>query len=95
MRITSVTFHDLSGASEPLWKLRLEVKGSDFLHRAASVVAVVGNVLVEAIVVNLAGDRFSGLLGALPADGSAVKVGYLDTEIVDTGLIYQQSATVV
>ncbi len=95
MNIDSATYHDLSAASEPLWKLRIVVQGSHFMHRAKPIAAEVGQVPVEVIVIDAEGDRFVGLLGALPNNGDVLKVGYLGGQLLNTGLAYSASSVVV
>lgn len=94
MEVTKVTYDFPFGGADPTWKLRIKVEGSEILHRAAPFIAQVGNVPVEAIIVRVAGDGFMGLLGAVPADGETLKVGYLDTGLVDTGIAYDSSTVV-
>jgi len=88
VQITEATFHGPFEGSDPAFKLRVEVKGSEFLLRAAPIVAQVGNVMVESIVVNMEGDGFGGLLRSLPPARSELKVGYLDTGLTGTGFTY-------
>jgi hypothetical protein len=95
MLVTNATFDIPFGGTNPNWKLRIKVEGSDFLHRAAPIIAQVGTVPVEAIIVRLAGDGFMGLLAAVPADGETLKVGYLDTELLETGFAYDSTKVVV
>ncbi|MDX6530203.1 MAG: hypothetical protein QOH41_2493 [Blastocatellia bacterium] len=88
MEITAVTFTPSPVEADPIWVLRVEVKGGEFQHRAAPVVATVGDVPVEAIIVRAAGDGFVGHLRASPPDGAKLKIGYLDTELVETDFTY-------
>jgi hypothetical protein len=88
VQVSRTTFVALTGGTDPTWVLRLEVGGTDFVARAAPVVATVGPVPVEFIFLNVDGDGFTGLLRTFPADGAQVRVGYLDTGLTDTGFIY-------
>jgi hypothetical protein len=88
MKIDAVTFHPPFEESEPFWAMRLEATGSEFLIRAAPIVARVGAVPVESIVLNLAGDGFVGLLRDTPRAGDELEVGYADTGLVGTGLTF-------
>jgi len=89
MQVTNAIFDVPFGGSNPSWPIRVIVAGSDFEHRASPVVAKVGNVTVEAILVTLAGDGFVGLLATTPAVGDTLKVGYLDTDLIDTNIPFQ------
>lgn len=95
MLVTNATFDVPFGGTNPNWKLRIKVEGSEFLHRAAPVIAQVGTVPVEAIIVRLAGDGFMGLLAALPANGDLLSVGYLDTGLLPTDITFDPSAVTV
>ena len=88
MQVTDVKFYDLA---DPMWVSRMEVQGVDFVHRAAFVVAQVGDVPVEAIVVKMNGDGFVGHLRTLPPVGAELKVGYADTPLMGTGFTYPPS----
>lgn len=89
MQITKATFEAPFEESEPIWALRLEVQGTEFIHRAAPIIAQVGDVMVESIVVNLSGDGFVGLIRTVPQAGAELKVGYLDSDLVATGITYE------
>lgn len=87
MHVTKAVFKQPFGGTDPKWPLSIAVEGGEFLHRAAPVTAAVGNVVVECIVVNLDGSKFAGLLRSSPNPTDTLKVGYLDTEFLDTGLV--------
>jgi hypothetical protein len=87
MQITSAIFKIPFGGADPQWVLSIEVEGGEFLHRAAPVTAAVGTVVVEAIAVSLAGDKFAGLLRSSPSPADTLWVGYLDTGLSDTGIV--------
>jgi hypothetical protein len=88
MEVTDATFGPPFPGAGPGWVLRIEVKGKSFLHRAAPVVAQVGDVQVERIYVKLAGDGFVGLLRSFPKNGDKLKVGYLDTGLTTTNVVF-------
>jgi hypothetical protein len=87
MHVTSAVFKIPFGGTDPKWALSIEVEGGEFIHRAAPVTAAVGNVVVEGIVVKLEGNKLAGLLRSSPNPTDTLKVGYLDTELLDTGLV--------
>jgi hypothetical protein len=88
MKISKATFDKPFEGAEPVWALRVEVEGEEFIHRALPVVAQVGNVRVESIVVNMAGDGFVGLLRSVPPVGAELKVGYADSKLIETGITF-------
>lgn len=89
MNVTDATFGPAFEGAGPEWALQVEVEGSGFEFRAASVIAQVGDVPVERIVLKLEGDGFIGLLRDEPSAGDKLQVGYLDTGLVDTDIEYQ------
>ena len=89
MEVTDATFRPPFDGAGPEWVLEVEVAGSGFLHRAFPVVARVGDVLVEQIMVDAGGERFVGLLRAFPNNGDRLQVGYLDTGLRDTDVVFQ------
>ena len=88
MNVTDATFAAPFEGAAPGVVLRVEVEGSDFLHRAAPVIAEVGDVVVENIVVNIEGDGFVGQLRAFPKNGDKLKVGYLDLGLTTTNIVF-------
>lgn len=88
MQVTDATFRAPFAGAGPGWVLEVEVNGSNFLHRASPVVAQVGDVPVERIFVNTEGDGFIGLLRSFPKNGDKLKVGYLDTGLKNTDVVY-------
>lgn len=89
MNVTDATFGPAFEGAGAEWKLQVKVEGSGFEHRAAPVIARVGDVLVEQILVNEDGTGFIGLLRDEPNAGDNLQVGYLDTGVGDTGIGYQ------
>ena len=88
MEVTDATFRPPFQGAGPGWVLEVEVKGSNFLHRAAPVIAQVGNVLVERIFVKTEGDGFVGLMREFPKNGDKLQVGYLDTGLRSTNIVF-------
>ena len=88
MHVTNASFTIPPVLLDPTCVAQVEVEGTEFLHRAMPVAAMVGNVPVEFIVVNAAGTEFVGLLRTHPQAGDILKVGYLDSELVDTAFTY-------
>jgi len=88
MKITSATFAPPFEGADPSVVLRIEVQGSDFQHRAAPIIALVGDVIVENICVSLGNDGFVGQLREFPKNGDSLKVGYLDTGLATTSVVY-------
>lgn len=89
MDITAATFAAPFEGADPSVKLRVEVQGSNFQHRSAPLIAQVGDVIVENIAMRLESDGFVGQLRQLPKNGDKLKVGYLDTGLVTTNIVYQ------
>lgn len=89
MEITDAIFDTPFDGADPGVKLRIEVQGSNFLIRAAPLVAQVGEVIVENIAMNLDGDGFVGQLREFPESGDELKVGYLGSDLVATSFTYQ------
>jgi hypothetical protein len=88
MQISKAIFADPPQEADPIWRKQLDVEGSGFQHRAAPLLARVGNVPVEAVIIKAQEDGFIGLLRAIPPDGAELQVGYLDSGLVNTGFIY-------
>lgn len=88
MEITDATFDAPFEGAPPGVVLRIEAQGSNFVYRVAPIVARVGSVIVENLVVNLEGDGFVGQLRALPNAGDPLLVGYLDLPLIETGIVY-------
>jgi hypothetical protein len=88
MQIDDAAFHPPFEGADPAYVLRIEVTGSDFEYRAAPVVARVGAVPVEALVVDLEGTGFVGQLRSMPQTGDELEVGYEDGELIKTGLTF-------
>ncbi|HSU17360.1 hypothetical protein [Longimicrobium sp.] len=87
MQVTKATFTAFQGTSQK-WVLRVEVEGSDFQRCASPVVASVGGVPVEFIIVNLASDGFGGLMRTVPPTGAELSVGYDNTGLDATGIFF-------
>lgn len=89
MQVTNAVFAPPAPGADPTWVLRIDVEGGDFEFRAMPVIASVGDVPVEGIILKLTGDGFVGLLRSFPDVGDELKVGYLDEGLVGTGFTYQ------
>ncbi len=70
------------------YPIRLHVSGSGFAHVANQVAAAVGDTPVEWIVHSPGASGFSGLLGAVPADGARLRVGWRGSPLVDTDVTF-------
>jgi hypothetical protein len=88
MEITDAIFAAPFEGADPGVKLRIEAQGSNFLHRAAPIIAQVGDVIVENIFVSLDGGGFVGQLRTFPKNGDKLKVGYLGAPLVTTNIVY-------
>ena len=88
MKIDDATFVPPLEGADPVYVLRLEATGSEFEARAMPIVARVGAVLVETLVINLDGSGFVGQLRAMPQVGDELEVGYADTPLIKTGLTF-------
>jgi len=86
LAVSDAIFETLEG-DEP-YVLRLFALGSGFASIGLNVVAVVGDVPVERIVVNPDADGFSGLLVSAPADGDRLRVGWSPHTMIDTPITY-------
>ncbi|GAA0528084.1 hypothetical protein FHS83_002263 [Rhizomicrobium palustre] len=86
--VSSGWFQPTGGLDLPdgTWPYRLHVMGSGFAHRAIPLVAVVGGVELELIMVNSEGDGFAGLLREAPAEGAVLSVGWLDGPLIETSV---------
>lgn len=89
MNVTNATFGPAFEGAGAEWELQVQVEGSKFEFRAASVIAQVGNVPVERIVLKLEGDGFIGLLRKQPNAGDKLQVGYLDMGLMETDIEFQ------
>ena len=68
------------------WHVRVMFAGTGFVKAAVPIVAMVGDLHVEGIVVDQGGA--AGFLREIPPTGAPLKVGYLDTGLHDTGFTY-------
>lgn len=89
MNVTDATFGPAFEGAGAEWELQVEVEGSGFESRAGSVIAQVGDVPVERIVLKLEGDGFMGLLREQPNAGDKLQVGYLDMGLMETDIEFQ------
>lgn len=89
MNVTDATFAPAFEGAGPEWALEIDVEGSEFEFRAAPIVAQVGQVRVERIVLKLENDGFTGLLRQHPNAGDKLQVGYLDEGLMETDIEFQ------
>jgi len=91
MNVTTAFFEPLEPGAIPGFALRLYVMGSGFEARAASVLARVGNVVVEQIFIAPDGAGFTGLLAQPPNDGDRLFVRYTDEREFSTAVVFGQT----
>lgn len=68
------------------WVVRISVGGDGFVMRASPLVAEVGDVPIEGLIIN--GGGAIGFLRAIPPAGAPLRIGYLDLGLNDTGITY-------
>ncbi len=82
---THAIFELLEG--EP-WPLRIHVAGEGYVARALPLAAVVGDVVVEQVVEDPTGRGFTGVLAEVPEEGAVLKVGWIDSDLVATDVVF-------
>jgi len=65
------------------WALRVSVTGSGFTARALPLLASVGSLPVQGIILNPDESGFGGYLGSTPADGDALAIGFAEPTVTD------------
>jgi hypothetical protein len=93
-QVTSASFTTLEQAVGPGWRVRVDISGQDFLDRAVPLVAQVGDVPVESLMVMPGGTALVGFLPEEPADGAKLALGYADTGLQDTDVEYEAGGIV-
>jgi hypothetical protein len=93
MIVTGAIFKNCQPGTDPKWLMTVTVQGS-FRHRAAPIIAHVGSVEVEYIMINPGGTEFFGLLGMIPQSGDVLSVGYLGEKQQPTTVAFSPSAVV-
>ncbi|MGD0452777.1 MAG: hypothetical protein ABSB69_04210 [Solirubrobacteraceae bacterium] len=72
------------------WALRVSVSGTGFDARGLALMASVGAVPVQGILLDPDGSGFSGYLASTPADGDALAIGF--AQLTATDLLYHPGA---
>jgi hypothetical protein len=93
MRVDSASFETLP---EPLgpWVMSVMLTGDGFENRAMPLVAKVGDLDVDLIVIASDGTMASGMLMDVPEPGARVSIGYLDSpELAETDVAFQPPQT--
>jgi hypothetical protein len=85
MEIEAVQFETVT---TPKWSMRVTILGQGIEPRALPLVVLVGDQAAQAISFLFEGNGVSGLLVDEPAPGDAVRIGYADSPLIDTGLTY-------
>lgn len=70
------------------WAYRLFVGGSGFVNRAVGLYATVGDMDVELIMISPGGGGFTGFLREAPAEGAALRVGWMTGPLIETGIVF-------
>jgi hypothetical protein len=66
----------------------VQVAGEHFIPRAVPLVAQLGAQPIVRIVIRSDGKGFAGILEQPPRNGDRLKVGYADTELRETSVVY-------
>ena len=88
MNVTQAFFEELEPGAFPGFVLRLYVTGENFRHRAQPLLARVGAVNVERIVISPDGEGFSGWLATEPEQSDRLFVRYADRPEFSTSVVY-------
>ncbi|WP_406833974.1 hypothetical protein [Pseudomonas asiatica] len=91
IRVEYAQFEMLEERPIPEWEIRVTVKGSGFVIRALPLMAQVGDLIVEGLQLNPDGTGFVGYLPTEPAQGSMLRVGYPEGELVKTEFTYHKT----
>ncbi len=90
MRAPTVSIAFFDAVPEPGaqlgWQVRVRFAGTGFVQAAIPLVATVGDLPVEGLIVLEGGAM--GFLREIPPAGARLRVGYLDTGLEDTGFTY-------
>lgn len=89
MKVDDAHFEMLAEPPIPEWVMLVTIEGEGFEDRAVPFAARVGDVPVEGLLIHLDGNGFSGYLSSVPPRGSPLLIGYLDGDLIDTGIDYQ------
>jgi len=88
--IESAQFEMLAEPPLPEWVMRVTVKGSGFEYGAMPLSGVVGDLPLQGIQIDPGGGGFVSYLAIEPAEGDALRVGYPDEDLVETGITYHR-----
>jgi|GEM_PF-3005898 len=92
MNIENVEFETLDAEAQLLTDMvmRVSIIGRGLEQIATPIIAAVGNEPLIFVMPLLNGTGgITGMLEHSPASGDAVRVGYLDGELIDTGFSFQ------
>ena len=86
--VTAAFFDGLPEPDDELgWRVMVRFAGTGFVKAATPLVATVGDLPVEGLMIQGEGGAM-GFLRDIPPIGARLKVGYLDWEIKDTDFAY-------
>jgi len=88
--VDSAQFQMLAEPPIPEWVMRVTAKGSGFEIRAIPLVGQVGELPIQGVQIDPDCAGFVGYLATEPAEGDKLLVGYLEGELLDTGITYQR-----
>lgn len=94
IQVQTAVFRPIPEAGRSLGTVELLVFGRNFEERASPVVARVGRQQVENIATNPGGTGFSGTVREVPRSGDRLFVGYVDTPLRSTPVVYKASPMV-
>jgi len=87
--VDSATFEPLAEPPVPDWIIRVTAKGGGFEFRADPLVARVGDLPVEGLLIDDDGAGFLGYLSSVPPDGAHLFVGYASDPELDTDIAFE------
>ena len=97
MKVESVTFEplgDVPASVSDRWKLRVIVRGTEFLPRSIPMAVAVGDQRAQVLMASYGDDGevigVQGLLERIPPLGTEVKVGYAEGPLIGTGFEFSQ-----
>lgn len=74
-------------------RMHITAEGEGLLARAAPLVARLGEQPVRNIVLKANGSGFAGILEQMPRSGDRLFVGYADTELAQTDVVFPGAET--
>lgn len=91
MNIENVEFETLDAETRLLTEMvmRVSIIGQGLEQIATPIIAAVGNEPLILVMPLSNGSGITGMLANAPASGDLVRVGYLDSELIDTGFSFQ------